>query len=43
MALSMAMSQELDGLGLADVESAKPSATFMSNVITERKRRQRRE
>ena len=43
MALSTAMSCELDGLGLADVESAKPSEAFMINVINERTRRQRRE
>jgi len=38
--VSPAMSQEIDGLSLADVESAKPSAAFMSNVIIEKKRRQ---
>ncbi len=43
MPVSMAMSAELDGLSLADVESAKPSAAFMSNVIIEKKRQQRRE
>jgi len=42
VAVSMAMSQELDGLSLADVESAKPSAAFMSNVIIEKKRRQKK-
>jgi hypothetical protein len=40
VAVSTAMSQEIDGLSLADVESAKPSAAFMSNVIIEKKRRQ---
>ena len=40
--VSPAMSQEIDGLSLADVESAKPSAAFMSNVIIEKKRRQRK-
>ena len=42
VAVSTAMSQEIDGLSLADVESAKPSAAFMSNVIIEKKRRQRK-
>lgn len=36
------MVADLDDLTLADVESAKPSAAFMANVITEKKRRQRR-
>jgi hypothetical protein len=31
------------GLSLADVESAKPSAAFMANVIIDKKRRQRKE
>ena len=34
--------QNMDGLSLADVESAKPSAAFMANVIIDKKRRQRR-
>jgi hypothetical protein len=32
----------MDGLSLADVESAKPSAAFMANVIIDKKERQRR-
>jgi hypothetical protein len=42
VALDLAMAAEMDGLSLADVESAKPSAAFMANVIAEKKRRQRR-
>jgi len=38
--LSPAMCQGIEDLCLADVESAKPSAAFMSNVIIEKKRRQ---
>jgi hypothetical protein len=41
MAMTPAMSEEYADLSLADVESAKPSAAFMSNVIIEKKRRQR--
>ena len=41
VAMSVAMSEECADLSLADVESAKPSAAFMSNVIIEKKRRQR--
>ena len=41
VAISVAMSEECADLSLADVESAKPSAAFMSNVIIEKKRRQR--
>ena len=40
--LSVEMSRDLAELSLADVESAKPSTAFMSNVIIEKKRRQRR-
>ncbi len=40
--LPAAMAAEVDGLSLADVESAKPSAAFMANVIIEKKRQQRR-
>jgi hypothetical protein len=43
MAMSPAMREEYGDLSLAEVESAKPSAAFMSNVIIEKKRRQRRE
>jgi hypothetical protein len=43
MAMSPAMREEYRDLSLAEVESAKPSAAFMSNVIIEKKRRQRRE
>jgi len=39
MEVSPAMCQDLEGLCLADVESAKPSAAFMSNVIIEKQRR----
>lgn len=42
VAMSVAMSEECADLSLADVESAKPSAAFMSNVIIEKKRRQGR-
>jgi hypothetical protein len=38
--MSPAMSAACCDLSLADVESAKPSAAFMSNVIIEKKRRQ---
>ncbi|HEY5388742.1 MAG TPA: hypothetical protein VIL79_12670 [Thermoleophilia bacterium] len=38
--MSPAMYQDVDDLCLADVESAKPSTAFMSNVIIEKKRRQ---
>jgi len=38
--MSPAMRQDLEGLCLADIESAKPSAAFMSNVIIEKQRRQ---
>ena len=37
------MMAEMVDLSVADVESAKPSAAFMSNVIIEKKRRQRKE
>jgi hypothetical protein len=40
MAMTMDMCAEYADLSLADVESAKPSAAFMSNVIIEKKRRQ---
>ena len=36
------MVQDMDDLSLADVESAKPSAAFMANVIIDKKGRQRR-
>jgi hypothetical protein len=39
--MSPAMVREFADLNLADVESAKPSAAFMANVIIEKKRRQR--
>jgi hypothetical protein len=42
VAMSCAMMADVDDLSVADVESAKPSAAFMSNVIIEKKRRQRR-
>jgi len=42
MEMSAAMMADVDGLSLADVESAKPSAAFMANVIAEKKARQRR-
>jgi hypothetical protein len=41
VSLSAEMSADLDGLRLADVESAKPSSAFMANVIIEKKRRQK--
>ena len=40
--MTAALVQDMDGLSLADVESAKPSAAFMANVIIDKKRRQRR-
>ena len=40
--MGAAMRQDVADLSVADVESAKPSAAFMSNVIIEKKRRQRR-
>ena len=39
VAMSAAMVRDYEGLSLADVESAKPSAAFMANVIIEKKRR----
>jgi len=42
MAMTMDMCAEYAGLSLADVESAKPSAAFVSNVIIEKKRRQKK-
>ena len=42
VAMSPAMIQDLDGMSLADVESAKPSVAFMANVIAEKKGRQPR-
>ena len=42
MAMTLDMCAEYADLNLADVESAKPSAAFMSNVIIEKKRRQRK-
>jgi hypothetical protein len=42
VALSQDMLADVDELSLADVESAKPSAAFMANVISEKKRRQRK-
>ena len=41
--VSTDMIQDLDDLSVAEVESAKPSAAFMSNVIIEKKRRQRKD
>ena len=40
--MSPAMSAETADLCLADLESAKPSAAFMSNVIIEKQRRQKK-
>jgi hypothetical protein len=40
--MTAALVRDMDGLSLADVESAKPSAAFMANVIIDKKRRQRR-
>jgi hypothetical protein len=40
--MSAAMLADVDGLSLADVESAKPSAAFMANIIADKKGRQRR-
>ena len=37
------MRAEMDDLCLAEVESAKPSAAFMANVIIDKKRRQRKD
>ena len=37
--LTKAMRAEFDGLALSDVESAKPSAAFMSNVVIDKKER----
>jgi hypothetical protein len=42
VAASPAMVADMDGLCLAEVESAKPSAAFMANVIIGKKERQRR-
>jgi hypothetical protein len=42
VAMSWAMKADVEDLSLADVESAKPSAAFMANVIAEKKARQRR-
>jgi hypothetical protein len=42
VAVSSAMVADMDGLCLAEVESAKPSAAFMANVIIDKKDRQRR-
>ena len=42
MAVTADLVQDMDGLSLADVESAKPSAAFMANVIIDKKERQRR-
>ena len=41
VAMSAAMVREYADLSLADVESAKPSAAFMANVIIEKKRRRK--
>jgi hypothetical protein len=41
VAVTQALSAEMDDLCLADVESAKPSAAFMANVIIAKKRGQR--
>ena len=41
--LDQGMSACVDDLCLADVESAKPSAAFMANVIADKKARQRRD
>ena len=39
--MTAALVRDMDGLSLADVESAKPSAALMANVIIDKKRRQR--
>jgi hypothetical protein len=41
VAISADLSLDVADLSVADVESAKPSTAFMSNVIIEKKRRQR--
>ncbi len=41
VAMTAALGQDVDGLSLADVESAKPSVAFMANVIADKKARQR--
>jgi hypothetical protein len=41
VAMSQAMVREYADLSLADVESAKPSAAFMANVIIEKRRRRK--
>jgi len=41
--MGQAMCQDVADLSVADVESAKPSTAFMSNVIIEKKRRQAKE
>jgi hypothetical protein len=43
LAVTQELSEDMAGLSLADVESAKPSAAFMANVIIDKKRRQRKE
>jgi len=43
VAVTADMCAIMDDLSVADVESAKPSAAFMSNVIIEKKRRQKKE
>ncbi len=42
VAMTADLVQDVVGLSLADVESAKPSAAFMANVIIDKKARQRR-
>jgi hypothetical protein len=39
--MSREMARDMDGLCLAEVESAKPSAAFMANIIIDKKGRQR--
>ena len=41
--MDQATQRRVDDLSLADVESAKPSAAFMANVIADKKARQRRD
>jgi hypothetical protein len=41
VAMTAALEQDVEGMSLADVESAKPSVAFMANVIADKKARQR--
>ena len=42
VALDLSSAADIEDLSLADVESAKPSAAFMANIIADKKGRQRR-